>query len=52
MMSSKQILLVKSGSEASLPEWRSAFADQCPDLDIYWWDDPTIDPSDVVYVLV
>ncbi len=52
MMSSKEILLVKSGGEASLPEWRSTFAALCPDLDICWWDDPTIDPNDVAYVLV
>jgi len=51
-MSSKQMLLVKSGGEASLPEWRSAFAELCPDLDIRWWDDPTVDPNDVIYVLV
>lgn len=52
MTSSKQILLVKSGGEASLPEWRSIFAGLCPDLDIRWWDDPTVDPNDVIYVLV
>jgi glyoxylate/hydroxypyruvate reductase len=52
MMSSKQILLVKSGDEASLPEWRSAFAELCADLDIHWWDDPNVDPNDVLFVLV
>lgn len=52
MMPSKQVLLVKSGDKESLPEWRSAFAQLCPDLDIRWWDDPTVDPKDVVYVLV
>jgi glyoxylate/hydroxypyruvate reductase len=52
MMPSKEILLVKSGGEASLPEWHSAFAKLCPYLDIHWWDDPTVDPNDVIYVLV
>lgn len=48
----KQILLVKSGGPDSLPEWREAFAQTCPDLEVFWWDDPGIDPADVVFVLV
>lgn len=51
-MASKQILLVKSGGESSIPEWRSAFGELCPELDIRWWDDPTVDPKDVAYILV
>jgi len=47
-----QILLVKSGGPESLPEWRAAFAPICPDLEIRWWDDPDVDPKDVVFVLV
>jgi glyoxylate/hydroxypyruvate reductase A len=46
------ILLVKTGGEASLPEWRSLFAGLLPDLDVRWWDDPTVDPAEVAYVFV
>lgn len=46
------ILLVKSGGEAALPEWREVFAEAAPHLDVRWWDDPTVRPEDVAYVLV
>lgn len=46
------ILLVKTGGEASLPEWRSLFAGLAPDLDVRWWDDAGVDPADVGYVFV
>lgn len=46
------ILLVKTGGEASLPEWRSLFAGLMPDLDVRWWDDPTVTPEEVHYAFV
>lgn len=45
------ILLVKSGGEAAVPEWREAFSAALPALEVRWWDDP-VDPADVRYVLV
>jgi glyoxylate/hydroxypyruvate reductase len=50
--SQKDILLVKSGDESAIPEWRRIFADLCPDLDVRWWDDPDADPAAVTFVLV
>jgi glyoxylate/hydroxypyruvate reductase A len=46
------IMLVKTGGEASLPEWRSLFADLLPSLDVRWWDDPTVAPEDVAYTFL
>ncbi|WP_341898394.1 glyoxylate/hydroxypyruvate reductase A [Ferrovibrio terrae] len=48
----RNVLLVKSGGEAALPEWRSLFQAAAPQWDIRWWDDATVDPADVVYALV
>jgi glyoxylate/hydroxypyruvate reductase A len=45
------IILVKSGGEASVPEWQSLFAEFAPHLEVRWWDDPTVAPEDVAYVL-
>jgi glyoxylate/hydroxypyruvate reductase A len=49
---SKPILLVKSGGEAAMPDWRRHFADLAPALDVRWWDDATVDPAAVRYALV
>lgn len=46
------LLVVKSGGEAAVPEWRDAFAGVAPGLEIGWWDDPAIAPGDVDYALV
>ncbi|WP_144186840.1 2-hydroxyacid dehydrogenase [Elioraea rosea] len=46
------ILLVKTGGEASLPEWRSLFAELLPDLDVRWWDDPGVKPEEVAYAFL
>jgi len=51
-MADGRILLVKSGGEAAMPEWRAAFAAAAPHLDVRWWDDPAVDPADVAYVMV
>ena len=46
------ILVVKSGGEAAIPEWRAHFAEFAPGLEIRWWDDPSLDPAAVDFVLV
>lgn len=46
------MLLVKSGGAAAVADWQAAFREFAPDLDVRWWDDPTIDPAAVRYVLV
>lgn len=46
------MMLVKSGGEQALPEWRAAFAEVVPGLDVRWWDDPAVDPAKVDFALV
>jgi glyoxylate/hydroxypyruvate reductase A len=46
------LLLVKSGGAAALPEWQARFAELAPGLEVRGWDDPTVDPDAVTYVLV
>lgn len=48
----KPILLVKSGGEAALAEWRAHFAACAPDIEVRWWDDAAVDSASVQYVLV
>jgi glyoxylate/hydroxypyruvate reductase A len=48
----QRILLVKSGGEAAMPEWQRHFAALAPGLEVRWWDDATVDPAAVRYVLV
>lgn len=48
----RDLLLVKSGGEAAVPEWQAAFAQCAPHLDVRSWNDPTVDPDAVTYVLV
>jgi glyoxylate/hydroxypyruvate reductase A len=46
------VLLVKSGGEAAMPEWRAHFAECAPGLEVRWWDDTAVAPEAVDYVLV
>ncbi len=46
------VMLVKSGGEAAMPEWRHWFARFAPDLELRWWDDPAVDPARVAYAFV
>lgn len=46
------LLVVKSGGEQALPEWRAGFAEVAPELDVRWWDEPGLDPAAVDYALV
>jgi glyoxylate/hydroxypyruvate reductase A len=45
------VLLVKSGGEAAVPEWRRCFAEAGANVDVRWWDDASVDPTAVRYVL-
>ncbi|WP_439594672.1 2-hydroxyacid dehydrogenase [Falsiroseomonas sp.] len=44
-------ILVKSGGEAAMPEWQRYFAEYAPGLAVRWWDDSSVAPEDVDYVL-
>lgn len=46
------ILLVKSGPESMVADWRAHFNAVDPRLDIRWWADPSVKPEDVQYVMV
>lgn len=48
----QNVLLIKSGGLAAMPEWQALFGSLLPHLDIRWWDDPSVDPNAVVYALV
>jgi glyoxylate/hydroxypyruvate reductase A len=48
----RPILLVNSGGEAAVADWRAAFAICAPHLDVRWWNAPDVDPAEVHYVLV
>ncbi len=48
----KPILLVKSGGEAAVAEWQAHFAACAPQVEVRWWDDATVAPEDVAYVLL
>jgi glyoxylate/hydroxypyruvate reductase len=46
------LLLARSGGAAALPEWQSLFAELASGLTVRGWDDPSVDPDSVTYVLV
>jgi glyoxylate/hydroxypyruvate reductase A len=46
------ILLVKSGGDEAVPEWQAGFREAAPDLEVRGWNDPSVDPDTVTYVLV
>ncbi|SHI25653.1 2-hydroxyacid dehydrogenase [Pollutimonas bauzanensis] len=45
-------LLVKSGGEQAMAQWREYFAEFAPGLPVRWWNDPGVAPEEVDYVLV
>ena len=45
-------MVVKSGGEAALADWRGCFSEFLPALELRWWDDPALDPGLVDYALV
>lgn len=46
------ILVVNSGGEEAVPEWRDVFAPHAPHLDVRWLHDPAVAAADVAYALV
>ncbi|HTC07362.1 MAG TPA: glyoxylate/hydroxypyruvate reductase A [Acetobacteraceae bacterium] len=46
------LLLVKSGGEVAFPEWQAHFATYAPHLAVRWWEDPSVDPDTVDYIVV
>ena len=46
------VLLVKSGGPGAIGEWQAAIGALRPDLDVRWWDDPSVDPAEVHFVFV
>src|SRR5580692_1439706 len=52
MMGAGGLLLVNSGGEAALPEWQAAFREHAPALEVRGWNDTSVHPDDVTYVLV
>jgi glyoxylate/hydroxypyruvate reductase len=49
---SQRLLLVNSGGEEAVPDWRRWLAEYAPSLEIQWWNDPAVRPEDVSYVIV
>ena len=52
MTMTRGLLLVKSGGNEAVPEWQAGFRDVAPDLEVRGWNDPSVDPDAVTYVLV
>ena len=48
----RPILLVKTGGEESIPEWRALFAERAPHLDVRWFGDPDVPAAAVHYAFV
>ena len=46
------LLLVKSGGDKAVPEWQAGFRAAAPDLEVRGWNDLSVDPDAVTYVLV
>jgi glyoxylate/hydroxypyruvate reductase A len=46
------LLLVKSGGDEAVPEWQAGFREVAPNLEVRGWNDPSVDPDAVSYVLV
>lgn len=45
-------ILVKSGGPQAVPEWRDGFAAVDPRLSAHWWEDASVRPEEVEYVVV
>jgi len=45
-------LLVRSGGEQAVPEWRECFQAVDPRIAVHWWADPALRPEAVDYVMV
>ena len=47
-----RVLMVNSGGEAAVAEWRTHLHAFAPHIAVSWWDDPGISPDEVDYALV
>lgn len=45
-------LVIKSGGQEAIPEWREHFKAYAPNLEVVDWDDPGVDPKTIQYALV
>lgn len=45
-------LLIRSGGRSVFPEWQAGFAEFAPDLDVRHWNDASVTPEQVRYVMV
>jgi glyoxylate/hydroxypyruvate reductase A len=52
MTMTRGLLLVKSGGDEAVPEWQAGFRAVAPDLEVRGWNDTSVDPDAVTYVLV
>jgi glyoxylate/hydroxypyruvate reductase len=52
MTMTRGLLLVKSGGDEAVPEWQAGFRAAAPELEVRGWNDPSVDPDAVTYVLV
>jgi glyoxylate/hydroxypyruvate reductase A len=52
MTKPRGLLLVKSGGDEAVPEWQAGFRTLAPDLRVRSWNDGSVDPATVTYVLV
>lgn len=50
--SSRSVLLVKSGNLEAMQEWRAAFSEFAPGIEVRHWNDPDVPAHAVEYVLV
>jgi glyoxylate/hydroxypyruvate reductase A len=47
-----RLLLVNSGGEAAVAEWRAHLQGFAPHIAVHWWDDPSVPADQVDYALV
>ena len=52
MTTTRGLLLVKSGGDEAVPEWQAGFREAAPDLEVRGWNNSSVDPDAVTYVLV
>ncbi|MEA2774070.1 MAG: glyoxylate/hydroxypyruvate reductase [Acetobacteraceae bacterium] len=52
MTKPRGLLLVKSGGDGAVPEWQAGFREFAPELLVRGWNDTSVDPGEVNYVLV
>lgn len=48
----RMVVVVNTASEKAIAEWRESLAEMAPHLEVRWWDDANLDPTDVRYAVV